>query len=575
MQDLRDAFRGLRAAPIVSAVAVLSLALGIGANSAIFSILNSLLLRELPVRDPGQLTLVQATDTQTSWTNPIWEQVRSRQDLFAGAMAWSSSRFNLSQGGETEFVDGVWASGGYFDLLGVAPTLGRTFTAKDDDRGGGPDGAVAVISYSFWQRRFGGAADAVGRSITVERVPFTIIGITPPSFFGAEVCRTFDVAIPLGTEPLIRGQESALDRRSTWWLNIMVRLKDGQSLERGTAALRGIQPQMREATIPEHYRPQDRDRYLAEPFVLSPAATGPSRLRARYERPLTLIMAVVGLVLLIACANIANLLLARAAARRHEISVRLALGASRLRLVRLLLSESLLLAGLGALLGLLFAHWGSRLLVRQLSSSTSTVFLDLTLDWRVLAFTTGVAVATALLFGMAPALRAARVHPNESLKEQGRGNSTDRRFSTGNLLVVTQVALSLVLIVAAGLFMRTFAALDGLDLGFERTGALVVNVNAQPLRLEPAARGPVMARVLQAASATPGVEHAALSVVTPVSGSTWNNLFEFPHLPQLGERERVVNVNHVSPGFFAAFRTPLIAGRDFTDADRPGAPDAG
>jgi putative ABC transport system permease protein len=572
MQDLRDALRGLKAAPIVSAVAVLSLALGIGANSAIFSILNSLLLRDLPVRDPGQLTLVQTSATQTSWTNPIWEQIRSRQDLFAGAMAWQSSRFNLSQGGETEFVDGVWASGGYFDLLGVAPLLGRTFTARDDERGGGPAGAVAVISYSFWQRRFNGAADAVGRSITVERVPFTIVGVTPPSFFGAEVGRTFDVAIPLGTEPLVRGKESALDRRSNWWLSIMVRLKDGQSPDSGTAALRGIQPQIREATLPEHYRPQDRDRYLAEPFVLAPAATGQSRLRTRYEGPLTLIMGVVGLVLLIACANIANLLLARAAARRHEISVRLALGASRLRLVRLLLSESLLLSAMGAVLGLLFAYWGSRLLVRQLSSSTNTVFLDLSLDWRVLVFTTAVAVTTAVLFGMAPALRAARVQPNESLKEQGRGNSADRRFSTGNLLVVAQVALSLVLIVAAGLFMRTFATLEGLDLGFERTGALVVNVNAQPLRLEPPARGPVMQRILEAASATPGVEQAALSVVTPVSGSTWNNLFEFAHLPQLGERERIVNVNHVSPGFFAAFRTPLIAGRDFTDADRTGAP---
>jgi putative ABC transport system permease protein len=572
MQDLRDAFRGLRAAPIVSAVAVLSLALGIGANSAIFSILNSLLLRELPVRRPHQLTLIGTSAGSTSWTNPIWEQLRSRQDLFGGATAWSSSRFNLSQGGETEFVEGVWASGTYFDVLGVSPLLGRTFTARDDERGGGPDGAVAVISYGFWQRRFAGAADAVGRSIIVERVPFTIVGVTPPSFFGAEVGRSFDVAIPLGTEPLVRGKESALDRRSTWWLSLMVRLKDGQSLDSATAALRGIQPQMREATMPEHYRPQDQASYLKEPFVLSAAATGQSRLRTRYERPLTLIMAVVGLVLLIACANIANLLLARAAARRHEISVRLALGASRLRLVRLLLSESLLLSGLGAALGLVFAHWGSRLLVRQLSSSTNTVFLDLSLDWRVLAFTTGIAVATALLFGMAPALRAARVQPNESLKEQGRSNSTDRRFSAGNVLVVAQVALSLVLIVAAGLFMRTFTTLENLDLGFDREGALVVNVNAQPLRLDPRARLPLLERIREAAGTAPGVQHAALSVVTPVSGSTWNNLFEFSHPPDLPERERIANVNHVSPGFFAALRTRIIAGRDFTEADRDGAP---
>ena len=353
----------------------------------------------------------------------------------------------------------------------------------------------------------------------------------------------------------------------------MVRLGSGQTLDAATTALRGIQPQIREATIPEQYRPQDRARYLTDPFTLTPSATGQSRLRTRYERPLTLIMGVVGLVLLIACANIANLLLARAAARRHEISVRLALGASRLRLMRLLLCESLLLSGIGAILGLVFAHWGSRLLVRQLSTSSSTVFLDLALDWRVVAFTSAIAVGTALLFGMAPALRASRVNPNESLKEQGRGNATDRRFSAGNLLVATQVALSLVLLVAAGLFMRTFASLNGLDLGFERAGALVVSANAQPLQLEPGQRGLLFDRLREAARTTPGVAAAALSVVTPVSGSTWNFLFEFREHPDLTERERVVNINNVSPGFFRTMGTRLIAGRDFTDADRLGAPD--
>ena len=527
MPDFRDAFRALRGTPIVTLVAILSLALGIGANTAIFSIVNSLMLRTLPVASPERLFLVNTgPEARTSWTNPIWEQIRDRQQVFDGALAWASTRFNLAQGGQTEFVDGVWASGGYFDVLGVTPLLGRTFRPEDDRRGGGPDGPVAVISYSFWQRRYGGEAGAVGRSLVIERVPYTIIGVTPPEFFGTEVGRAFEVAIPLGTEPLIRGKESGLDRRSMWWLNVMVRLKPDQPIEAATTALRGVQPQVREATIPEHYRPQDRDRYLAEPFTLDPAARGSSMLRSRYERPLQLIMVVVGTVLLIACANIANLLLARAAARRHEISVRLALGASRLRLVRQLLAESLLLSGCGALLGLLFAHWGSRLLLRQLSTATSRVFLDLALDWRVLIFTSAAAVTTALLFGMAPAFRASRVDPNESLKEQGRGISTDRRFSIGNLLVVVQVALSLILVVAAGLFLRTFSSLANLDLGFQREGVVVVNVNAQLLGLEPAARGRLFERVRQAALSTPGVHQASLSVVTPVSGSTWNNIFE-------------------------------------------------
>jgi predicted permease len=574
MQDFRDALRALKVSPIVSAVAVLSLALGIGANTAIFSILNSLMLRTLPVAAPERLGILSAVEVdRMSWTNPIWEQIRDRADLFDGAFAWTNTRFNLSRGGQSEFVDGLWASGSYFDTLGVSAILGRTFTPADDVRGGGPDGAVAVISYGFWQRRYAGTADVIGRPVEIQGVPFTIVGVTPPDFFGTEVGRTFDLAIPLGAEPLIRGKESALDRRSTWWLNVMARVRPDQSFASATAALRGIQPQIREATMPEHYRPEDRDRYLTDGFEIRSAATGASMLRSRYEQPLVLIMGVVGLVLLIACANIANLLLARASARRHETSVRLALGASRLRLVRQFLAESLLLSGLGALLGLVVAHWGSRLLLAQLSTSTTRVFLDLTLDWRVLAFTTAVAVLTAVLFGTAPALTGTRVQPGESLKEQGRGNSTGRRFSPANLLVVTQVALSLVLVVAAGLFARTFATLTSMDPGFQRDGLLLVSVNAQPLALEPAARHEVYRRVREAALQAPGVTDGSLSAVTPVSGSTWNNLFEFPGGPERTERDRVVNINLVSPDFFRTFGTRLIAGRDFTTADRTGAPD--
>jgi predicted permease len=573
MQDLRDAFRALKATPVVSFVAILSLALGIGANTAIFSILDSLLLRSLPVKAPSRLALVGLEGDQfSSWTYPIWEQVRARADLFDGAIAWSDGRLNTTASGQTAFVDGLWVSGGYFDVLGVPAILGRTLTEADDRRGGGPDGPVAVISYPYWQRQYGGAADAIGRSIMLERVSFTIVGVTAPGFFGTTVGSTFDVAIPLGAEPIVRGKESALDRRSWWWLEMMVRLKPEQTLESGAAALRGVQPQIRDATIPENWRESDLNTYLEKPFKLESGAGGPSFMRSRYQRPLLAIMGVVGLVLLIACANIANLLLARATGRRHELSVRLALGASRARLTRQLLAESLLLAGCGAALGLVFAQWGSRLIVRQLSTSTNQVFLDLALDWRILAFTTAVAVATALLFGTAPALRATRVQPNEALKEQGRGVAGERRFGLGNLLVVVQVALSLVLIVAAGLFVRTFTRLANVDLGFDRDPVLVVGINATRAGVDPAERAALYERLRQAAAAVPGVASASVSAVTPVAGSTWQFLVEVPEQPSLTERDRIVHVNVVGPDFFRTFGTRLLAGRDVSARDTQSAP---
>jgi putative ABC transport system permease protein len=573
MPIVRDALRSLRAAPVVSGVAILSLALGIGANTAMFSILDTLLLRSLPVVQPERLAMVgqMPNALRTSWTNPIWEAIRDRPDLFDGALAWSSTRFNLAQGGQTQYVDGLWTTGRYFEVLGVRPILGRMLTPADDTRGGGPDGAVAVISYSYWQGRFGGAADAIGRTVTIERVPFTIVGVAPPDFFGLDVGRTFDLAIPLGTEPLIRGKESSLDRRSSWWLNVIVRLRPDQSLTEATAALRAAQPQIREATMPQDWREDDKKTYLREALTLDPAATGHSALRARYQRPLTTLMVVVGLVLLIACANIANLLLARATARRHELSIRLALGASRARLARQLLAESLLLSGLGAMFGLLFAQWFSRLLVRQLSTSTQNVFLDLSLDWRVLAFTAGVTVATAVLFGTVPAMRAARVQPNDAMKEQGRGIVGQHRFALGNILVVVQVALSLILVVAAGLFVRTFASLANLQLGFDRGPILVAYLNAQPLQLEPDARRDLFLRLREAAAATPGTERAALSVVTPISNSTWSWRLEQLDGRPIASDDRGVFINFVSPDWFKTYGTRFLAGRDFTDADRLGA----
>ncbi len=580
MQDIRLAFRALRATPVVSLVAILSLALGIGANTAIFSLVDSVILRALPVKEPGQLVMlsdepgarVANTRGITSWTNPIWEQVRDRRDLFDSVFAWSTSRFNLAAGGETQFVDGIWASGRMFETLGVPAMLGRTFTESDDVRGGGPDGPVAVISYSFWQRRFGGTASAIGQRLSLDKVSFTVIGVTGPDFFGPDVGRAFDVAIPIGTEPLFRGKESALDQRSWWWLSVMARLKPGQPIDAATAAMRVYQPQLREATLPADWRPSDQKDYLKEPFTMVSTAGGSSQLRNRYRQPLVTIMVVVALVLLIACANIANLLLARSAARRHEWSVRLALGASRWRLVRLLLMESLLLSTVGASLGLLVARWGSQLLVRQLSTQTNTVFLDLALDWRVLAFTSAVTILTALLFGTAPAFRAAAVAPMEAIKEHGRGSSQESRISLASGLVVAQVALSVVLVVAAGLFMRTFSSLANVHLGFDRDRVLLVTVNAQRTEIPPADRLTTYDRIRQRVAAVPGVAAAAASFVTPVSGGTWNNRIDVPGGVELPERQRLSNFNAITPGWLTTFGTALVTGRDIRDSDTKSAP---
>jgi len=561
--DVRLAVRQLRASPLVSAVAILSLALGIGANTAIFSIVNSLLLRPLPVRQPQQLV----TLTQGGWTNPIWEQIRDRTGLFDSSFAWSATRFNLASAGEAEFVNGIWASGSLFETLGVGAILGRTLTTSDDRRGGGPDGPVAVISYDFWQGRFGGAADVVGRTLTIERVPFTVVGVTPPDFFGPEVGRTFEIAVPLGDEPILRGRESRLDQRSTWWLSIMARLRSDQSIDAANAALRAAQPAIRDATAPGF------NGYITEPFTLAPAATGDSQLRRRYQRPLIVVLAIVALVLTIACANIANLLLARATARHHEFSVRRALGASRWRLARQLIAESAVLSAAGAVAGVAIARWGSQFLVQQISTRTDRVFLDLSLDARVLVFTVGVTIATTLLFGVFPALRVAASEPMDAIKEHGRSRATRRGGLSGSL-VVAQVALSLVLVVAATLFVRTFTSLVNLDLGFDRDRVLVVNVNAERAPIDRVAgRLPLFERVLERVRALPGVVEAGLSTIAPVSGRWTNTEVDVSKTPRLEGRQALTFRNAITPRWFATLGMHLVAGRTFTDADRKGAPE--
>ncbi|MEO6526612.1 MAG: ABC transporter permease [Gemmatimonadaceae bacterium] len=577
VRDVYYAARGLGRQPAFAAFVIVTLGLGIGANTAMFSIADALVLRELPVPHAERLTLLATGDVGQSneWTNPIWEAIRDRPALHDGAFAFSTTGFDLAERGEVDPVEGLRASGGIFDALGVRAHIGRTFTVADDRRGFGPDGPVAVIGYGFWQRRYGGDPGVVGRTINLNRAPYTIIGVTPPSFFGPEVGRAFDVAIPLNAVDLANGDAGQLDGRSNWWLTVMLRLAPGQSAAEATARLRAVQHQIADETRPTDLRADQASHHLEEPFTLAPASIGSSELRQSYRKPVLTLLAIVSLTLLIACGNIANLMLARTAARRHELSVRTALGASGGRLVRQLFAESALLSVAGAALGVLVAVWGSRLIVAQLSTTQNRVFLPVGVDWRMLAFTAAAAAGTALLFGTVPALRAARVDPSEAMKEQGRATSSGRRVGLAGSLVVAQVALSLVLLIAAGLFVRTFASLASVDVGFERDRALLVHIGTRRAGVDDSvARAAMYARILETARAVPGVSHAALSELTPVGGPMANFPMEFPWIPEHDKRERAVMMNVVSPGWFAALGTPVIAGRDFTSDDRLGSPRA-
>jgi putative ABC transport system permease protein len=575
-QDVRLGLRTLRRSPIVTLVAIVSLALGIGATTALFSLYDSLLLRELPVREPDRLVLLADSRPYPWWTNVMWEEIRSRPNLFDRACAYGNlltarnGQLNLTYEGKTEPVEGLLASARFFDVLGVPATLGRTFRESDDRRGGGPDGPVAVISYGFWQRRLGGTPDVIGRSLTIERVPFTIVGVTPPGFFGVQVGRALDVVVPIGIEPLFLGQASLLDSRDARWLRIAARLKPGQTPAAALSALHREEPHIRSATRPavDPTRPSPS----SGAFELRRMETGESLVRTSYQRPLTLIMGVSALVLLIACANIANLLLARAAARRHEIGVRRALGASRLRLARLCLVESLLLSAGGAVLGLVFARWGSQVSLAQLSSVDSTFFLRLPLDWRVLGFTGAAAVATAMLFGMAPAWQASRVGPAEVLGASGRTLAGDRRQRLGQALVVAQVALSLVLVVAAVLFLRTYAALATLDVGFDRDRVLIATVDVQRAGPGRAERLQAADRIRAAVAVVPGVAEVSTSWQTPATGLQWIERLAAADYPSLSDADRRVLTNYVSPGWFATYGTQMRAGRDFTESDRTEVP---
>lgn len=570
IQDVRFSVRVLRKSPAFTAIAVLTLALGIGANTAIFSLIDTVVLRLLPVQKPQELIEVLRLNPRdkaptSGFTNALWEQFRDQQDIFSGVFAWDTEHFDLARGGAVHYATGLFTSGSYFPTLGIRPALGRLFTPADDQRG---CPSRAVLSYGFWQEHYGGAQNALGSTISLNHHPFEIIGVSAPGFHGMEVGSRFDIAIPICASDVFDTKEKRLETRDWWWLRMAGRLKPGIRPEQVDARLKVLSPGVWGGAVPPDWEPEWQENFRKRLLISAPAATGISELREQFERPLTILMAVVGLVLLIASANLASLMLARATSRTKEMAVRKALGASRTRLVRQLLVESLLLAFAGAAVGILFARWGAALLVRFISTGDNSVFLDLAPDGRVLGFTAAIAMLTAVLFGILPSLRSSKVPVTAAMKgSHADAGDGSLRLRSGRWIVGAQVACSLVLLVVSGLFLRTLKKLTVLDLGFDRNNVLLVNANLRPGNIPSSEHQTVLADIENRLRQIPGVLSVAQSSRVPISNSESAGplLVDRPNAPK--GPDAVVWMNFISPGYFDTMREPLLGGRNFDSTD--------
>jgi predicted permease len=569
--DASYALRLLRRSPAFTLVALLSLGLGIGANTAIFSLIDTVLLKTLPVEDPQRLVFVDNSGGKSGGGNgppyPCFEQIRDRNRFLSGIAAFDERLFKVSIDGVPERVRGQYASGSYFELLGVRATHGRVLVPADDSQPGrgGPDGAVAVISDGFWTRRFARDPAVLGRSVQVGTQWVTIVGVTPPGFFGLQVGAPIDITLPM----MFAG--SGLQSRTSWWLSVIGRLAPGATAEQARSDIETVwAAYMKEIG-------ESRDGYFSG-IALVPAARGAHELRRTYSEPLLIVMAIVGVVLLIGCANVANLLLARAAARQDEMALRLAIGASRGRLVRQLLTEGTVLVSLGSAAGLLFASWGVSFLVAVLTGANRMLELEPRFDLRVLGFTTGLAIATAILFSLAPALRATRV--DAAKPAAGGGAPVHNRF--GQSLVVAQVTLSVLLLCGAALFLRTLGNLSRVPSGFDRDGVLTMQLEAtfpgrtvppktpEEFRADHARIGKAWSGFIERVYLAPGVASAAVATMNPLLGYNRGVAIAIRGPAAGAEQSRGIHLNQVTDRYFQTIGIRVLSGRPFTPEDRAG-----
>ena len=563
LKDVAYAARGMRKGPAFTGVVMLTLALGIGANTALFSLVEAVMLRHLPVRDPGSLYFLDNVGAKGANGGPpyeVYESFRDRTQSFDGMAAHTSDNLTAGIGGRVEQVWGEYASGSYFEVLGVHAVRGRVLTPADDRL----QPPVAVLGYAWWRTRFGGDPAAIGKTVSINGTQFTIVGVAEPQFSGIVPGLSSGITVP------ITAVRPSMLKGANWFLDIVARLKPGIPASRAQAEIDPIYQNFMRTMV--DFAPDLRRDYF-DHMELLPAATGADKLRSQFAQPLLILMVLVGVVLLVGCANLANLFMARAASREREFAVRLAIGAGWWRLARQLLTETLLLFGCGAVLGLALAQCGSHLLSGFLAVGRTPLSIDPHLNGAVLAFTAGITLLAGLVFGVAPTLASAGSDPHGALHGSG-ARSTDSRVRTGmrNALVVAQVALSLTLLVGGGLFVRTLANLSRLDLGFRQQGVLTMRVFPAAAAYTDARLESFWSGLLERARRIPGVASASVSVLTPLSGRDVGIRVSVPGFQPTGGLDELMTQNHVSVDYFDTFGIRLLAGRTFTAADAKDAP---